>query len=142
MHQVDAQWEQLTQSIQADQSALEGLQTRLANFHRLLELDSQDSRASGSTLLAQIASLEAQIVQLKTRITEELSTRGLLEQEFDDSYLAQSSSERGTSTEKSKWEVFVNRFLNALLQFIRKLDRGARKLADAIVEAREHGGDP
>jgi hypothetical protein len=88
MRQVDADWEALARSIQADKQRLLCLQEHLDNLRLLLSLPLDEPPAEAPAMLAQIARLEEQSTLLRERITTQDARRNAIEQQFEQARLA------------------------------------------------------
>ncbi|HEU5369316.1 MAG TPA: hypothetical protein VFU69_12665 [Ktedonobacterales bacterium] len=83
MQQMDADWEALTRSIQADGQRLMGLQAHLDNLRLLLSLPLGGPPAKAPAMMAQIARLEQQIAWLRQCIAAQDVRRSAVERQFD-----------------------------------------------------------
>ncbi len=83
MQQMDADWEALTRSIQADRQRLVGLQAHLDNLRLLLALQPGGPPAKAPAMMAQVARLEQQIGWLRQCIVAQDVRRSVIERQFE-----------------------------------------------------------
>ena len=124
LHQVDADWETLTRTIQADQRALEALQQRHQNLRLLLALEREMPSKTCQALTAQGASLECKIALLEQKIAQERARRDTLEQEFDQARLALVTLRRMSQRRRSRWVSGRKLLIVSMKWFLRELWSG------------------
>ncbi len=88
LQQTDAEWEKLTERIQADQQVCAALQRHCANLRLLLALELETPAKPCPALTAQYALVERQLARLEQKLLLERARRDLLEQQFDQARLA------------------------------------------------------
>jgi hypothetical protein len=109
MRQADADWEAVTQSIQADQQCLETLQERLRDFRLFLSLSQGVSSGRAPAIAAQMQLLEQQMVLLSQRIRSQKLRRNAIEQRFDQARLARATLLRASPDHLSR-SALVHKF--------------------------------
>jgi hypothetical protein len=88
LQQTDAEWERLTERIQADQQAYEALQRHCVDLRLLLAFEFETPAKPCPALAAQCALVERQLASLKQQLLLEQARRDALEQQFDEARLA------------------------------------------------------
>ena len=88
MEQADAEWEQLTQSIDADKELLAVLRRQVEHCHIVLAMQGERALGSPSTLADQVATLERQMERLERHLALENLRRSVLMKQFEGARLA------------------------------------------------------
>lgn len=124
LQQADADWERLTQSLQADQQALEALQQRHQNLRLLLALEREMPSKACQALTAQGAALACQIALLEQKIIQERARRDALEQQFDQARLALVTLRRMSQRRRSRWASGRKLLIGSMKWFLHELWSG------------------
>lgn len=133
LQQADADWEMLTQSLRADQQALEALQQRHENLRLLLALDCEMPAKACQALTAQGAALACQIALLEQKLVQERARRDALEQEFDQARLALVTLRRMSQRRRSRRAFGIRLLVRSGKWFLRELWSGLQTF--------EHGAE-
>ena len=124
LQQADADWEMLTQRIQADQQTFEALQRHCANLRLLLALDLETPAKPCPALAAQCALVERQLARLEEKLLAERACRDALEQQFDEARLALVTLRRMSQRRRSRWASRRKLLIGSMRWFLRELWSG------------------
>ncbi len=123
MQETDAEWEQLTQAIQADQERLACLQQHLAHLRLVLALANEQPSSRTSALTTQVAALGQQLAQLEHQITLENARRSAVTRQFEQARLALAALRRSSLRQEAPSAALARKLLN---DCIKRLLRGFR----------------
>ncbi|HEU5198281.1 MAG TPA: hypothetical protein VFU32_01520 [Ktedonobacterales bacterium] len=124
LQQADAEWERLTERIQADQQACDALQRHCANLRLLLALELEPPAEPCPALAAQCALVERQLACLEQRLLLERARRDALEQRFDEARLALVTLRRMSQRRRSRRASGMRLLLYSMKWLLRELWAG------------------
>ena len=124
LQQADAEWERLTECIQADQQACDALRRHSANLRLLLALEFETPAKPCPALAAQCAFVERQLARLEQQLMLERARRDALEQQFDEARLALVTLRRMSQRRRLRRSSGLRLMLRSMKWLLRELWAG------------------